>query len=96
MMLVTLNRDVIAAFKANWLFLAIDLEILCNLFTEKCENKAFVNSMAGCVTFCFDGCFVKCFRHVSSVIIPFLRPISNLRNCYRTIRHNCENKIICC
>ena len=25
--------------------------------------------MTGCVTFCFDGCFVKCFQHVSSVII---------------------------
>ena len=43
-MLVTLNRDVIAAFNAKWLFLAIDLEILCNLFTEKCENDDFENS----------------------------------------------------
>ena len=41
MMLVTLNCDIIAAFKAKWLFLAFDLEILCNLFTEKCENNAF-------------------------------------------------------
>ena len=39
--LVTLNRDVLAAFKAKCQFLAIDLEILCNLFTEKCENKTF-------------------------------------------------------
>ena len=66
--LVTLNRDVIAAFKAKWLFLAIDLGILCNLFTEKYENKTFLKiltySMTGCVTFCFDGCFVKCFQHV--------------------------------
>ena len=44
MMLVTSNIDVIAAFNAKWLFLAIDLEILCNLFTEKCENNAFENS----------------------------------------------------
>ena len=42
--IVTLNRDVIAAFKAKWLFPAIDLEILCNLFTEKCDNNAFENS----------------------------------------------------
>ena len=51
--------------------------------------------MASCVTFCFDGCFVKYFQHVSSVIIPFYRHISNLRNCYSTIRHNWENKILC-
>ena len=30
--------------------------------------KIRTHSMAGCVTFCFDGCFVKCFRHRSSVI----------------------------
>ena len=74
MMLVTPNRDVIAAFKAKWLFLAIDLETLCNLFIEKCKNtalKILTHSMAGCVTFCFDGCYVKCFQHMSSVIIPF-------------------------
>ena len=44
MMLVTLNRDVKAAFKEKWLFFAIDMEVLCNLFTEKCENNAFENS----------------------------------------------------
>ena len=37
-------RDVIAAFKARSLFLAINLEILYNLCTEKCENNAFENS----------------------------------------------------
>ena len=47
MMLVTFNRGVISAFKANWLFPA--LEILCNLFTEKFENNAFENSNT------FDG-----------------------------------------
>ena len=41
---MTSNRDVIVAFKAKWLFLAIDLGILCNLFTEKSENNVFVNS----------------------------------------------------
>ena len=44
MMPVTPHRDVIAAFKARSLFLAINLEILCNLCTEKCENNAFENS----------------------------------------------------
>ena len=44
MMLVTSNRDVIAAFNTKWLFLAIDLEILCNIFTGKCENNALKNS----------------------------------------------------
>ena len=44
MMLMTSNRDVIAAFKSNRLFLAIDLEILCNLLTQKCEKSAFENS----------------------------------------------------
>ena len=43
-MLVTSHRDVIAAFKARWPFLAINLENLCNLCTEKCENNAFGNS----------------------------------------------------
>ena len=33
--------------------------------------KILTHSMTGCVTFCFDGSFVKCFQHVSSVIIPF-------------------------
>ena len=36
--------DVIVAFKAKLLFLAINLEILCNLCTENCENNAFENS----------------------------------------------------
>ena len=49
MMLVTSNRDVIADIKAKWLFLAIDLEILCNLLTEQCENNAFEYSDS------FDG-----------------------------------------
>ena len=74
MMLVTSNCDIITAFKAKWLFLAIDLEIICNLFTENARImllKILTHSMADCVTFCFDGCFVKCFQHVSSVIIPF-------------------------
>ena len=75
MMLVTSNCDVIAAFKPKWLFLVIDLEILCNLFTEKNARimllKILAHSMAVCVTFCFDGCFVKCFQHVPLVIIPF-------------------------
>ena len=51
--------------------------------------------MAGSVTFCFDGCFVKWFQHVSSVIIPFERPISYLRNRCSTIRRNCKNKMLC-
>ena len=34
----------LAAFKARWLSLAINLEILCNLCTEKCENNAFEKS----------------------------------------------------
>ena len=42
--LVMSHRDVIAAFKARWLFQAIKSEILCNLCTEKCENNAFENS----------------------------------------------------
>ena len=74
MMLVTSHRDVIAAFKENWLFLAIDLEILSNLFRENARImlwKILTHSMAGCVTFCFDLCFVKRFQHVSSMIIPF-------------------------
>ena len=32
--------------------------------------KILIHSMAGSVTFCFDG-FVKWFQHVSSVIIRF-------------------------
>ena len=43
-MLVTSNCDVIAAFKARWIFLAINLEILCNFYKEKCEINAFENS----------------------------------------------------
>ena len=39
-MLVTSHRDVIAAFKARRLFLAINLEISCNL----CDNNVFENS----------------------------------------------------
>ena len=48
-MLVTSHRDVKAAFKARLLFLAITLEILCNLYTEESENNAFENSHT------FDG-----------------------------------------
>ena len=44
LILVTSHRDVIAAFKVRWLFLGINLEILYNLCTEKCENNAFENS----------------------------------------------------
>ena len=43
-MIVTSHRDVIASFKARWLFLAINLEILCNFYKEKCENNAFEKS----------------------------------------------------
>ena len=43
-MQVTSHRDVIAAFKARWLFLTIHLEILCNFYKEKCEINAFENS----------------------------------------------------
>ena len=57
--------------------------------------KSLTHSMAGSVTFCFDGCFVKWFQHVSSVIIRFKRPISNLQNCYSRIRRNCKNKMLC-
>ena len=72
--LVTSHREVIAAFKAKLLFRAINLEILCILCTEDARKvllKILTHSMAGCVTLCFDGCFVKCFQHGSSVIIPF-------------------------
>ena len=43
-MLLTSQRDVKAAFKARLLFLAIILEIICNFYTEECENNAFENS----------------------------------------------------
>ena len=32
---------------------------------------------------------------MSSAIIPFYRPISNLRNSYSPIRRNCKNKMLC-
>ena len=57
--------------------------------------KILTYSMAGCLSFGFDGYFVKCFPHVSSVIIPLQKPTSNLRNCYSAIRRNRENKILC-
>ena len=57
--------------------------------------KILTNSMTGSVTFCFDGCFVKWFQHVPSAIIQFKRPISNLQNCYSTIRRNCKNEMLC-
>ena len=44
LMLVMSHRYVIAAFKARWLLLVINLEIFYNLFTEKYENNAFENS----------------------------------------------------
>ena len=51
-MLVTSNRDVIAAFKVRRLFLAINLEILCNFYKEKCENNAFESSDTFDAWFC--------------------------------------------
>ena len=33
--------------------------------------KILTHSMAGSVTFCFDGCFVKWFQYMSTVIIRF-------------------------
>ena len=51
------------------------------IYAKKCENNALkilTHSVAGCVTFRFDGCFVNCFRQGPSVIIQFKRPISNL------------------
>ena len=50
-MLVTSYRDVIAAFKARWLILAIHLESICNFYKEKRKNNAFENSDT------FDGWF---------------------------------------
>ena len=44
LMLVTSHHDVIASFKTSLLFLANNLEILCNFYKEKCENNAFENS----------------------------------------------------
>ena len=43
-----------------------------NLDTEKARmrlSKTLIQSVAGCVALCFDGCFVKCFLHGPSVII---------------------------
>ena len=57
-MLVTSHRDVIAVFRARELFLAINLAILCNLHKENARImllKILTHSMAGSVTFCFDG-----------------------------------------
>ena len=73
-MLVTSHRDVIAAFKARRLFMAINLEILCNFYKKNARImllKILTHSMAGSVTFCFDVCFVKWFQHVSSAVIRF-------------------------
>ena len=61
MMLVTSYREVIAAFKARWLFQAINLEILCNLCTEICENNALENIDT------FDGWLCDFF--VSTVVL---------------------------
>ena len=73
-MLVTSNRDVISAFKASRLFLAITLEFFA-ISTKKNARimllKILTHSMAGSETFCFDGCFVKWAQHVSAVIILF-------------------------
>ena len=51
--------------------------------------------MSGFVTFCFDGLFVKCFRHGSSVIILYKKHVSNLQSGYSKIRRNCKNKMLC-
>ena len=51
--------------------------------------------MAGFVAFCFDGCFVKCFRHGPSVIFQFQTPISHLREAYCTRKHNYKNEMWC-
>ena len=50
--------------------------------------KRRTHSVAGFVTVCFDGCFVKCFRHGPSVIFQFQRPVSHLREAFCTRRHN--------
>ena len=74
MTLVTSHCEVIVTFKARLLFRAINLEILCNLCTDKCENDAFENADTfdgWLCDFLFDGCLVRCFRHVSSAIILF-------------------------
>ena len=49
--LVTSHRDVIAAFKARWIFLAITLDILRNFYKENFENIDLENSDT------FDGWF---------------------------------------
>ena len=74
MILVTSHRDVMAAFKVRCLFLAINLGILGNLCTERCENNDFETShtfIGWLCDFLFDGCFGKCFQLASSAIIPF-------------------------
>ena len=53
--------------------------------------KILTHSVAGCVTFCFEGCFVKCFLPGS-----VLRPVSFLSNCYSTRRRcNYKNQRLC-
>ena len=44
MTLMTSRHDVVAAFKARWLFQTVNLELRCNLCTDKCEHKALENS----------------------------------------------------
>ena len=50
--------------------------------------KILTQLVPGCVTFCFDNCFVKHFLHGSSMIIQFKIPISNLEKCHSTRRRN--------
>ena len=64
MTLVTSHHEVIVAFKAWLLLQAINLEILCNLCTEKCENNAYENAdtfNGWLCDFLSDGCLVKCY-----------------------------------
>ena len=73
-MQVTSHRDVIDTFKARLLFLAINLEILCIFYKEKCENNAFENSDTFDGWFCdflFWRLIFEIVQHVSLVIIPF-------------------------
>ena len=57
--LVTSYHEIIIAFMARLLFQAINLEMLCNLCTEKCENNAFENADTfdgWLCDFLFEGC----------------------------------------
>ena len=67
------------------MFPDIEITPFCNLFTEKCVNIVFERdetySMAGCVTFCFDNCFLNA-PGTESVINQFETPISIVGECY--------------